>query len=138
MLLIVKGWNITSSHKSSEACYQFFFEIKVQLDEFSMNFMNMDTRLDNTDCYKLLAGSQDSTKGSPGPSPPRKLSKFLLIRWYLGAFTYPFSKESFSRIYINMNTNKITWLGKGLKIYIYFHGIFHGGVTPPPPPSHGK
>ena len=30
---------------------------------------------------------------------------------YLGAFTDPFSKEYCSRIYINMNTNKNTWLG---------------------------
>ena len=47
--------------------------MKYQLDKFSTNFIDKDTRVDNTDGYELLAGSQDSTKGSPGPSPPRKL-----------------------------------------------------------------
>ena len=44
-------------------------KIKFQLDKFSTDFIDTDTRVDNTVGYKLISGSQVSTKGSPGPSP---------------------------------------------------------------------
>ena len=48
-----------------------------------MNFIDTDTRLDNTDFYELLALAQDLIKESPGPSPREtlKVSSDKAISW---------------------------------------------------------
>ena len=91
----------------SNARYQKCVWNKFLLDKCFHGFINSDTRVRQ---YRLVTNCkffQDSTKGRPGPLPPKnsQVSPDTIQR-YLGAFTNPFSKESRIRIYRNMNTNK--------------------------------